>query len=276
VRLEDTCGTELSAAVRRDEIGAMNFVRHFCLIATAAFVLALWPALLARAQTSTADQLGHTDTVESAAFSPDGSRVVTASDDHTARIWDAKTGAALITLSGHTNWVHSAVFSPDGTRIVTASADKTARIWDAKTGAALATLSGHTDGVLSAAFSPDGTRVVTASFDTTARIWDAKTGAAIATLSGHTDTVESAAFSPDGNRVVTASDDHTARIWDAKTWAALATLGHMGCTRSEKQTCAWRWLTCTNGYKLTFPNDLGQVYKMCTPENDACYKACGG
>ena len=67
--------------------------------------------------------------VNSAAFSPDGTRVVTASDDKTARVWDAKTGAALATLSGHTNAVLSAAFSPDGTRVVTVSEDKTARIW---------------------------------------------------------------------------------------------------------------------------------------------------
>jgi hypothetical protein len=109
--------------------------------------------------------------VNSAAFSPDGTRVVTASDDKTARVWDAKTGAALATLSGHTNAVLSAAFSPDGTRVVTGSYDDTARVWDAKTGAALATLSGHADRVITAAFSPDGTRVVTVSEDKTARIW---------------------------------------------------------------------------------------------------------
>ena len=81
--------------------------------------------------------------VNSAVFSPDGSRVVTASRDKTARLWDAKTGAALATLSGHTDVVNSAVFSSDGSRVVTGSHDSTARLWDATTGAALATLSGH-------------------------------------------------------------------------------------------------------------------------------------
>jgi Tol biopolymer transport system component len=156
---------------------------------------------------------GHTDWVISAAFSPDGAKVVTASEDRSARLWDAASGKELAVLQGHKTRVWSAAFSPDGTRVVTASDDQTARLWDAATGKALATLEGHTDWVISAVFSPDSTRVVTASADQTARLLDAATGKALATLEGYTAPVRSAAFSPDGTRVVTASDDKTARIW---------------------------------------------------------------
>ena len=62
---------------------------------------------------------GHTDAVNSASFSPDGSRVVTGSGDQTAKVWDAKSGAEVLTLKGHTGAVCSASFSPDGSRIVT-------------------------------------------------------------------------------------------------------------------------------------------------------------
>jgi len=79
--------------------------------------------------------LGHENPVRSAAFSPDGQRIVTASEDKPARIWDAESGKAIgEPLKGHDGAVNGAVFSPDGKRIVTASDDKTARIWDVASG----------------------------------------------------------------------------------------------------------------------------------------------
>ena len=68
--------------------------------------------------------------MSSAAFSGDGKRVVTASRDNTARIWDAESGKEIAVLKGHTGSVSSAAFSGDGKRVVTASDDNTARIWD--------------------------------------------------------------------------------------------------------------------------------------------------
>jgi len=78
--------------------------------------------------------LGHEGEIYSASFSPDGSRIVTASEDQTARVWDANSGTLIIKLQGHTGEVNSASFSPDGSRVVTASNDETARVWDANSG----------------------------------------------------------------------------------------------------------------------------------------------
>ncbi len=178
---------------------------------------------------------GHAGSVSEAEFSPDGTRIVTASKDRTARVWDAAGGKLLFTLQGHNNWVKSAKFSPDGTRIVTASNDNTARVWDAGSGKLLLTLRGHTDWVWSGEFSADGTRIVTASKDHTARVWDAGSGKLLFTLEGHTDYVNCAEFSPDGTRIVTASNDNTARIWDAAGGKLLSTLqGHTSWVESAE------------------------------------------
>jgi WD40 repeat protein len=112
--------------------------------------------------------------VASAAYSPDGSRIVTASFDRTARIWDAATSKEVAVLRGHDDPVSSAAYSPDGSRIVTASEDTTTRIWDAATGKEIIVLRGHGAAVTAAAFSADGSRIVTASLDRTACIWDAR------------------------------------------------------------------------------------------------------
>ncbi len=180
---------------------------------------------------------GHTNWVISAAFSPDGTLVVTVSMDNTAKIWNAATGAMVRDLdTGEVNSaLKSAAFSPDGTLVVTLSGDNTAKIWNAATGAMVRNLVGHTGLVNSAVFSPDGTLVVTASWDRTAKIWNAATGAMVRDLVGHTNWVISAAFSPDGTRVVTASDDNTAKIWNAATGAMVRDLvGHTAYVQSAK------------------------------------------
>jgi WD40 repeat protein len=170
---------------------------------------------------------GHGGRVVAVAYSPDGSRIVTASYDKTARIWDARSGRQIAVLSGHRDIVEAVAYSPDGTRILTASADKTARIWDARTYVVLAVLSGHLDRLDSCAYSPDGTRILTAADDKTARIWDAHTGREIGVAARHGDFINSAGYSPDGTRIVTASDDKSARIWDARTYVELVSLlGH--------------------------------------------------
>ncbi|MEM6295475.1 MAG: serine/threonine-protein kinase, partial [Myxococcota bacterium] len=158
---------------------------------------------------------GHGDRIASVNFSPDGTRIVTPSQDKTARVWNADGGGTTLVLEGHGGTVFSASFSPGGTHIVTASYDGTARVWNADGGGTPVVLEGHGAEVVSASFSPDGTRIVTGSFDKTARVWNAHGGGTPVVLKGHGAEVFSASFSPDGTRIVTASLDRTARVWNA-------------------------------------------------------------
>src|ERR1700726_1787356 len=125
---------------------------------------------------------GHTGAVNSVAFSPDGGWLSTASEDKTARVWNAATGELLHTLSGHEDAVFAAPFSPDGSKIATVSADLTPRLWDARTGTVVFELTGHTVAVFGVAFSPNGRVLATTSYDETVRLWNTGTGAGVHVL----------------------------------------------------------------------------------------------
>jgi WD40 repeat protein len=163
--------------------------------------------------------LRHKEWVISAAFSPDGQKVITASLDNTARLSDARDGRQLLVLQ-HEDAVIGAVFSPDGQKVLTAMGDGPARIWDAATGAQLASLR-RNEGEYFPILSPDGRTLLITSKAGTARLLSADDGRELLMLL-HGPPIYTAKFSPDGRKIVTVSEDGSTRVWDAATGTELA------------------------------------------------------
>jgi WD40 repeat protein/tRNA A-37 threonylcarbamoyl transferase component Bud32 len=170
--------------------------------------------------------LGATELINGIALNADGTRIASAGRDRTVRIWDASTGANLMTLRGHEQDVLTVSFSPDGKRIVSAGKDQTIRVWDVDSGKDLMTLRGH-EGYVGAVFSPDGELIVSGSQDQTIKVWDAQTGQELRTLKGHEGAITCHRVGPDGKSIVSGSRDKTIRMWDLMTGDLLRTMqGH--------------------------------------------------
>ena len=157
----------------------------------------------------------------SAWMNHDGSRIVTASNDCTAKVWDSQTGKEISKLTGHKDVVTSAKFNRAGTKVVTASWDGKVKIWDAKSGQELHTLIDHADIVFSAEFNQDDSRIISASNDGTARVWDSQTGKQMFELKGtlwegKPKKLITALFSPDGEKILTVEKGRM-RLWNTRT-----------------------------------------------------------
>jgi WD40 repeat protein len=166
---------------------------------------------------NTIAEFHHPQRIITASLSPDGQRVVTASEDGTARVWNARTGQPVTPPLKHDGSVLFAAFSPDSHFVVTASADNTARVWDAASGEAVSEPLRHEADVEYAAFSPDGKLVATAGGDNVARVWNANGGKSVSPPIQHPRPLTYVIFSPDGKRILTVCEDHAARVFDART-----------------------------------------------------------
>ena len=158
-------------------------------------------------------QTGHSEKINSIAFSPDHRLLASGSSDYSVALWDLASGHELRRLVGHANWVKCVAFSPDGKLLASGSNDKSIKLWDVVTGRELRTFSGHDAPVESIAFSSDGRWLASGSSDNTARVWEVATGS-FRPFKDHTGWVTSVVFSPDGKWLATGSRDKTIQIWD--------------------------------------------------------------
>jgi Tol biopolymer transport system component len=153
--------------------------------------------------------------VNGVAFSPDGTRIVSACEDLTIKIWDAHSGEEIKSLTGHMFNVASVAFSPDGNQIATSSSDHTIRIWDAQSGEEISRLKGHVAGVTGLVYSPDGKRIASTGFDRRLKLWDVPNGREISTIYEDQYGVHGVAFSPDGRRIAAGMDNGAIMFFDA-------------------------------------------------------------
>jgi serine/threonine protein kinase len=167
---------------------------------------------------------GHSNSVNSVAFSPDGKILASGSYDKTIKLWDVGTGREIYTLQGHSSYVNSIAFSPDGKILASGSDDKTIKLWNVTTKARIRTIEAHSDSVRSVTFSPDSKILASGSSDKTIKLWDMRTGEQIRTLQAHSEWVCSVAFSPDGRTLASGSNDKTIKLWDMRTGGQIRTL----------------------------------------------------
>lgn len=181
----------------------------------------------------------HHDKVVFSIFNQDGNRILTASHDGTARLWDSINGQHILTLNGHNQTLKYAQFSSDGSWAFTIDIDDILIIWDLVTGKELNRLTLKHQLITryepeSIIIDPKGEKLVSVSDDGIV-LWNMVAGTDPHQLVGHTWVVYTAMFNPQGDKIVTASGDGTARIWDAFTGEQLFVLeGHTGPVYSAR------------------------------------------
>ncbi|KAI8682368.1 Ricin B-type lectin domain-containing protein [Fusarium sp. Ph1] len=173
---------------------------------------------------------GHQDAVTSVAFSPDSSLLVSASDDHTVRLWRVSDGKCIQELLGHKDAVFSAIFFPSGDLIASGSADKTVKLWSVEDGKCLQSLKGHNSGVYEVAVSSDSALLAFGSFMPVESesgkvwIWSVTKNRYLHEIQGSWGAVYSVSFSPDSTLLASGTEDGVLRIWNIESGKCIHTL----------------------------------------------------
>ena len=163
---------------------------------------------------------GHSHIVQDVSLSYDGQYALTASWDHSVRLWNVATGMCEKTLSGHSKDVLSVCFSPDNRLIMSCGRDRTIKLWNTL-GECQFTLDkkGHNDWVSCVRFVPnmEKPRIVSCGFDKVVKVWNLENMKVEYNLVAHTQVVNKVVVSPDGSLCASAGKDGFVMIWDLAT-----------------------------------------------------------
>ena len=167
---------------------------------------------------------GHTRWVRDLAYTTDGTRIVTASDDRSVRVWNVADGKVLHILSGHTDWIMSLAVRADGRYAASASYDQTIRVWDLDRGVEAKQFSTKGQLVTDLVWTADGMTLVSVGLDRTVRVWNPVDGQQLKELPGHTDQLHCLAVHPAGQVLATAGADRVVQLWNITTGEKLKPL----------------------------------------------------
>eukprot|EP01094_Clydonella_sp_ATCC50884_P025273 TRINITY_DN6585_c0_g2_i2.p1 TRINITY_DN6585_c0_g2~~TRINITY_DN6585_c0_g2_i2.p1 ORF type:complete len:640 (-),score=127.87 TRINITY_DN6585_c0_g2_i2:170-2089(-) len=177
--------------------------------------------------------VGHSGAVFANKFSHDGTFLLSASADCTARLWSLHTNTNVVCYRGHNFPVWDVDFSPMGFYFATASHDRTARLWSTDRIFPLRVFAGHLSDVDTVKFHPNSTYVATGSSDKSVRLWDIQNGSCVRIMTGHTRAISSLAFHPNGRILASGSKDGSIIVWDISSGSKMASYtGHAGCVWS--------------------------------------------
>ena len=164
---------------------------------------------------------GHSATVWSVAFSPDGNQIISGDEEGILILWDVASGNEIRRFEGHPHGIRSASFSPDGSQILVGSGGIIVGagpgelfLWDVASGNEIRRFEGHPYGTHSVAFSSDGRQILSGGFDGTAILWDISSGEEIRRYGGATLPLTKVAFSPDDDQIVFGLQYDSLTLWD--------------------------------------------------------------
>uniref|UniRef100_A0A4W6E5V1 Apoptotic protease-activating factor 1 n=1 Tax=Lates calcarifer TaxID=8187 RepID=A0A4W6E5V1_LATCA len=261
-------------------------------IAFSNYAVELWDL---EANKKMADCSGHLSWVQRVQFSPDGSQLLSCSDDQTVRLWETTkvhTSSAILLFQseemssrirctcmcrqpsvvalGQENGTVQVLEVPSGKLLATllghTKTDTTIRVWSWQSGEGRV-LKGHKEQVRCfSLLSHSPARLLSWSFDGTVKVWDVESGEKLQDIEAHRGAILSCHVSPDGCFFATTSADKTAKLWHCESWQCVHTLsGHQDCVRS----CRFSW----DSRRLATGDDNGEI-RLWSVKEGALLKIC--